>query len=106
MVPTATDWSDRAGTMVTTPFGLVSGLFWATRDPKRARFGPKCPFWRSQRSSEGPLGPDLVPTATDWSDWAGIMVTTYFGLVSGLLKPLKVPQNDVFGRFLQLDGSK
>ena len=70
--------------MVSTHFGLVSGLFWATRNPKRTRFGPKCPFWRSKRSSEDPQGPDLVPTATDWSDWVGIMVTTHFSLVSGL----------------------
>ena len=92
LVPTAADWSDWAGTMVSTHFGLVSGLFWATRDPKRARFGPKCPFWRSQRSSEGPQGPDLVPTATDWSDWAGIMVTTHFGLVSGLFWATRDPK--------------
>ena len=65
---------------------------------------------------EVPEGPDLVPTATDWSDWVGIMVTTHFGLVSGLFWATrdpkraflasKRPQNDVFGRFLQLDGSK
>ena len=72
-------------------------------------------FW-PWRSSEGPKGPDLVPTATDWSDWAGIMVTTHFGLVSGLFWATrdpkraflasKRPQNHVFGRFLQLDGPK
>ena len=28
--------------------------FFFPRDPKRARFSPKCPFWGSQRSSEGP----------------------------------------------------
>ena len=42
------------------------------------------PFWGPQRDSEGPRGPDLVPTAADWSDWVRIMVTTHFGLVSGL----------------------
>ena len=70
--------------MVTTHFGLVSGLFWAPRDTKRARFGPKCPFLGSQRSSEGPQGTDLVHTAADWPDWVEIMVATHFGLVSGL----------------------
>ena len=84
LVPTAADWSDWVGNMVTTHFGLESGLFWVPRDHKRTRFGPKCPFWGSQRSSEGPWGPDLVPTAADWSDWVGSMVTTHFGLVSGL----------------------
>ena len=34
---------------------------------------------------EGPRGPDLVPTAPNWSDWVGVMVTTHFGLVLGLL---------------------
>ena len=75
-------------------------------------------FWKNIISdfAEGHRGPDLVPTATDWSDWAGIMVTTHFGLVSGLFWATrdpkraflasKRPQNDVFGRFLQLDGSK
>ena len=56
----------------------------------------------------------MAPTATDRSDWAGIMVTTHFGLVSGLFwatrDPKRVflasirPQNDVFGRFLQRRG--
>ena len=44
LVPTAANWSNRIGHMVTTHFGLVLGFFWAPRDPKRARFGPKCPF--------------------------------------------------------------
>ena len=102
--------------MVSTHFGLVLDLFWATRNPKRTHVGPKRPIWRSQRSSEGPRGPHLDPIATDWSDWAGIMVTTHFGLVWGLFWATrdpkraflasKRPQNDVFGRFLQLDGSK
>ena len=68
------------------------GPFWAPRDTKRARFGPKCPFWGSQRSSEGPRGPDLVPTATDWSDWAGTMVTTHFGLVLSLFWATRDPK--------------
>ena len=41
-----------------------------------------------QRDSKGPWGPDLIPTAANWSDWVGIMVTTNFGLVLGpLLDP-------------------
>ncbi len=77
LVPTATDWSDWAGIMVTTHFDLVYDLFWAPKVPKRARFGPKRPFWGPQRSSEGPQGPVSVPTAPVWSDWAGITVTTH-----------------------------
>ena len=67
MAPTAAVWSTRVGLMATTHFGLVSGLFRAPGGSKRAPFGPKCPFWRPRRSSEGPRGPDLVPTAANWS---------------------------------------
>ena len=84
LVPTAANWSDWVGVMVTTHFGLVLGLFWVPRGPKRTRFGPKCPFWGSWRSLEGLRGPDLVPTAANWSDWVGVMVTKHFGLVLGL----------------------
>ena len=34
-----------------THFGLVLDLFLAPRGPKRARFGPKGPFWGSWRDS-------------------------------------------------------
>ena len=68
LVPTAPNWSDWVGVMVTTHFGLVLGLLWAPRGSKRARFGPKCPFWGPWRSLEGPRGPDLAPTAVNWSD--------------------------------------
>ena len=43
LVPTATDWSDWVGIMVTTHFGLVLGLFWAPRNPKRASICTKLP---------------------------------------------------------------
>ena len=45
--------------MVTKHFDLVSGVFWATRNPKRTQFGPKCPFWRSQRDQ---IWSQLPPT--------------------------------------------
>ena len=61
----------------------------------------------------GPPGTTFGP---NWSDWAGIMVTTHLGLVWGLFWATrdpkraflasKRPKNDVFGRFLELDGSK
>ena len=66
-VPTAPDWPAWVGLMLTTHFDLVSGPFWASGGPKRARFCPKCPFWGPRRSSEDPEGPSLVPTAPDWS---------------------------------------
>ena len=34
-------WLDWVGVMATTHVGLVLGLFWVPRGPKRARFGPK-----------------------------------------------------------------
>ena len=40
LVPPVANWSDLAGTWVSTHFGLVSGLFWATRNPKMTHFGP------------------------------------------------------------------
>ena len=84
LVPTAPNWSDWVGVMVTTHFGLVLGLIRAPRGPKRARFGPERPFWGSPRVLKGPRGPDLVQTAANWSDWVGVMVTTHFGPVLGL----------------------
>ena len=33
--------------------------------------------------SEGPKGPNLVPTVPDWSAWVGLMLTTHFDLVLG-----------------------
>ena len=64
LVPTAADWSAWLGIIV--PHTLWPGIkpFLAPRSPKRARFGPKCPFWGSWRDSEDPREPDLVPTAT------------------------------------------
>ena len=44
LVPTATDCSAWVKLMVSTHFGLVSSLFWVPWGPKRASFGPKCPF--------------------------------------------------------------
>ena len=97
LVPTVANWSGWAGIMVNTHFGLVSGLFWVPRDPKRARFGPRCPFWGPQRDSEGPRGPDLVPTAANWSDWAGIMVTRHFDLVFGFFRAPRALKRARFG---------
>jgi len=103
LVPTASHRPVWVGLMVTTHFHLVSGPFWAPGGPKRARFGPKCPFWGPRRSSEGPGGPDLVPTASHWPVWVGLMVTTHFDLVSapsgppGTLKGPVSAQNAPFG---------
>ena len=96
LVPIAIDWSNWVGVMVTTHFGLVLGLFLAPRGPKRSRFGPKCLFWGSWMDLEGPRGPDLVPTSSDWSAWAGIIVyhTLWPGI--GPLLVLQGPQKSSF----------
>ena len=90
--------------MVTRHFDLVSGLFWVPRVPKRACFGPKMPFWGPQRDLEGPEGPDLVPTAANWSDWAGIMVTRH--LVSGRFWAPREPKRARFGPKFPFWGSQ
>ena len=58
LVPTAADWSDRDVIIVTTHFGLVLGLFCA---PKRARFGPKCPFSAKLRPLAETIRPNINP---------------------------------------------
>ena len=58
-------------------------LGWTQKEAKRARFGQKRSFRGLQKSSEGPGGPDLVPTARHWPAWVGLMVTTHFDLVLG-----------------------
>merc|ERR1712140_8001 len=66
LVPTATNCSAWIKLMVTTHFGLVSAFFWATRGPKRATFGPKCPFWvprGPRRAQEDQIWWQLPPTA-------------------------------------------
>ena len=39
--PTAPDWPAWVGLMVTTHFGLVSGLSWVARGPQKSPFWPK-----------------------------------------------------------------
>ena len=59
-----------------------------------------------QRDSEGPWGPDLIPTAANWSDWVGIMVTTNFGLVLGPLLAPEGPKEGPFWHKMTLFGPK
>ena len=66
LVPTSVDWSDRVVIMVTTHFGLLSGLAWA---PKKGHLGPKGPFWSPWRAWKGPGGPDLMDGRDGWDGW-------------------------------------
>ena len=83
--------------MVKTHFDLISGPFLAPVGLKRARFGPEKPFWGAPRSSEGPNGPNLVPTVLKWSDGIKIMVTTHFDLISGPFWARGGPKRARFG---------
>ena len=77
--------------------GPLNGPLLHSRAPKRACFGPKCPFWGPWRSWKGPQGPHLVPNAANWSDWIGVMFTTHFGLVLDLLWAPRAPKRARFG---------
>ena len=75
LVPPAAYWPDRDVIMVTTHVDLVSGLAWAT---KRAPFGPKCPFWRPRRSSEGQIWSQLPPFSELREQSRGIPLSSFF----------------------------
>ena len=66
LVPTSTDQPAWAGLMVTTHFGLVSGLYWAPGGSKKARFGPKCPLldkiWTLVSTGRSNINPMCVVT--------------------------------------------
>ena len=100
MGPSATGWSNWVGRIHIMYSGPFRDHYGTPGAPKRARFGPKCPFWRPRRSSEGPRGPDLVPTAANWSAWVRLIVTTHLGLMLGLIvaaKGLNLAEKGHFG---------
>ena len=86
LVPTATGWSNWVNHIHIMCSGPLWDLYGTPVAPKRAHFGPERPFWEPRRSSVGPGGSDLVPTAAVWSTWVGLMATTHLGLVSGLFR--------------------
>ena len=78
LIPTTPHWPAWVGFMVTTHFDLVSGLFWAHRGPKRARFGPKCPFWGPRRAPGDQIWsqlPRIDPPGLD--SWSAHTLTWY-----------------------------
>ena len=74
--PELESWSTHTLTGYWAPSGPQGALKWLVLALKR-------PFWGSPRSSEGPNGPDLVPTALEWSDGVKLRVTTHFDLILG-----------------------
>ena len=84
-LPGLDSWSPHTLPWYRAPSGAQGALKGLVSAPK----GTKRPFWGPRRSSEGPGGPDLVPTALKWSDGVKLMVTTHFDLISG---PLRVPR--------------
>ena len=83
----------------------LNGPLLHSRAPKRARCSPQRPFWGPQRSSEGPRGPDLFPSAADWSEWAGIMVIRHYDLVSCLFWAPTASKEARFGPKMALLGA-
>ena len=86
--------------MVNTHFDLVSGPFWTPGGPKRARFGPKRSCRGPPRSLEGPGGPDLVPTALEWSDGVKLRVTEPLNPEPEPLKAKRVVMREPHGQQL------
>ena len=80
-------------------FGPLTDLYGTPGAPKKGSFGPQKAFF-------GPPEPDLVPTAADWSNAIGHMVTTHFGLVSALFWAPWGPKRAIFGPFGGLRGPR
>ena len=80
-------------------FGPLTDLYGTPGAPKKGSFGPQKAFF-------GPPEPDLVPTAADWSNAIGHMVTTHFGLVSALFWAPWGPKRASFGPFGGLRGPR
>ena len=59
--------------------------------------GPKRPLWGPWRSSEGPKGPDSVPTVTGWSNWVGNIHIMCPGPKEDLYGTSGVPKRAHFG---------
>ena len=79
-------------------FGPLKDLYGTPGAPKRACFGPKQALFGPPLVLGEPEGPDLAPTAADWSNAIGHMVTTHFGLVLALFwAPKRGPQRSQEG---------
>ena len=86
--------------MVTTHFDLVSDPFWVHRGPKRARFGPKCPFWGPRRAPRGQIWSRLPPIGPSGLDSWSPHTFTWYRAPSGPPGVLKGPvlaRNAPFG---------
>ena len=72
---TASECSSTLSFIILLMIMIIIIASWGPQICKRSHFCLKWPIW------------DLVPTAIGWFSWAGRIVTTHFGLVSGLLGP-------------------
>ena len=91
-VPPKTPQEGPSG-LKTVPTSIIHDSMWCwptlgpfkyPQRPKKALFGAHEVLGGPWRSSEGPRWPDLVPTATSWSNWVG---HTYI-MCSGPLRDL------------------
>ena len=55
-------------------------------------------------SSEGPSGPDLLPTALEWSEGVKLRVTTHFDLISGPFRGPRNPKRAIWAQSLNFNG--
>jgi len=91
-VPPKTPQEGPSG-LKTVPTSIIHDYMWCwptlgpfkyPQRPKKALFGAHEVLGGPWRSSEGPRWPDLIPTATSWSNWVG---HTYI-MCSGPLRDL------------------
>ena len=59
--------------------------------PKGPVLAQKGPFWGPRQ----PLGPELVPTATDWSNWTGCIHIMCMGPLRDLYGTPRAPKGPV-----------
>ena len=85
---------------------LPDTLTWylVSSGPQGSQKGPFWPKMPLLGVPDRPLRLDLVPTATNWSEWAGIIVTRHFDLVSGLFWPPGIPKGSVLAQNAPLEG--
>ena len=66
--------------------------------PKGPILAQKGPFGGPGGPWAAPGEPDSVPSAALWSNWFGLIVTTYFDLVLGPFVAAKGPKRPLFGQ--------
>ena len=75
------------------------------KQAKKVRLGSKRSLLGPWKSLKGHGGPDLVPTALEWSDGVvKLRVTTHFDLISGPLRVRRGPKGAIWAQSLNFHG--